>query len=259
MTLPSLFLSHGAPTLPLTDTPARAFLSNLGRSLERPKAILVVSAHWETETPAVNAVERNETIHDFGGFPRALYDLKYPAPGAPALAAEIAKTLREAGFPCAIDTKRGLDHGAWVPLMLMYPEADLPVVQLSIQSHLGPEHHLKLGQALAALRDENILVLGSGGYTHNLRALDRWRLDGPERPWVGEFSDWIGAALTEGRTGDVTAYRRLAPHAAEAHPEEDHFMPLFVALGAGGEGARATRLHRSITFGSLRMDAYAFS
>jgi 4,5-DOPA dioxygenase extradiol len=216
-----------------------------------------VSAHWES-APVMLSADQAPLVYDFGGFAEKYYRMTYQTPAATALAQRVA-AMMPAEEPVHQHTSRGLDHGAWVPLMLMYPEADLPVVQLSIQSHLGPEHHLKLGQALAALRDENILVLGSGGYTHNLRALDRWRLDGPERPWVGEFSDWIGAALTEWRTGDVTAYRRLAPHAAEAHPEEDHFMPLFVALGAGGEGARATRLHRSITFGSLRMDAYAFS
>ena len=150
MTLPSLFLSHGAPTLPLTDTPARTFLQNVGATLERPKAILVISAHWETEVPTVNAVERNETIHDFRGFPRALYDLRYPAPGSPQLAARIAEQLQASGFACNIDRKRGLDHGAWVPLLLMYPQADIPVLQLSVQTHLGPEHHLRVGRALAA-------------------------------------------------------------------------------------------------------------
>jgi 4,5-DOPA dioxygenase extradiol len=257
--LPSVFVSHGAPTLPLDGCPAREFLRGLGAALPRPRAVLAVSAHWDNAAPAVNRVAVNDTIHDFYGFPEALYRLRYAAPGSAELAGRTQQLLSAAGFEPGTDNARGLDHGAWVPLMLMYPQADVPVVQLSIQSHLGPEHHLKLGQALAALRDEDVLVLGSGGYTHNLRALDRWRLDGPERPWVGDFSDWIHGALTEGRTGDLTAYRRLAPHAAEAHPEEDHFMPLFVALGAGGEGAGVTRLHRSTTFGSLRMDAYAFS
>ncbi len=138
MTLPSLFLSHGAPTLPLTETPAREFLKQLGGTLERPKAILVISAHWETEVPTVNAVAVNETIHDFFGFPRPLYDLRYPAPGSPQLAARIAEQLQAAGFDCNIDRKRGLDHGAWVPLLLMVPQADIPVLQLSVQPHLGP-------------------------------------------------------------------------------------------------------------------------
>ena len=153
-TLPSLFLSHGAPTLPLTDAPARAFLSGLGGVLTPPKAILMVSAHWETAVPTVSAGERNETIHDFQGFPRALYEMKYNAPGSPAVAARVADLLRIAGIDCNIDRSRGLEHGAWVPLLLMYPHANIPVLQLSIQPHRGPQHHLDVGRALAALRLE---------------------------------------------------------------------------------------------------------
>jgi 4,5-DOPA dioxygenase extradiol len=258
MTLPSLFLSHGAPTLPLTDTPARAFLSQLGHTFERPKAILVISAHWETETPAVNAVALNETIHDFGGFPRALYELKYPAPGAPALAAEIAKTLREAGFPCTIDTKRGLDHGAWVPLLLMYPQADIPVLQLSVQPHLGPLHHLRVGRALASLRQQGVLIIGSGSFTHDL---SEFRGHGPNDAapdWVNSFADWFHAALTKNETDALIDYRRQAPFAAKNHPSEEHLLPLYAALGAAGEDARAERLHASATYSVLRMDVYAF-
>jgi len=258
MTLPSLFLSHGAPTLPLTDTPARAFLSQFGRTLERPKAILVVSAHWETETPAVNAVDRNETIHDFGGFPRALYELKYPAPGNSVLAAEIAGTLRNAGFACAVDTKRGLDHGAWVPLMLMYPQADIPVLQLSVRPHLGPLHHLRVGRALASLRKQGVLIIGSGSFTHDL---SEFRGHGPNDPapdWVNRFADWFHGALTKNDTDALIDYRRQAPFAAKNHPTEEHLLPLYTALGAAGEDARAERLHASATYSVLRMDIYAF-
>jgi len=258
MTLPSLFLSHGAPTLPLTDTPARTFLNNAGRTLERPKAILVVSAHWETETPAVNAVALNETIHDFGGFPRALYELKYPAPGAPALAAAIATTLREAGFTCAIDTKRGLDHGAWVPLLLMYPQADIPVLQLSVQPHLGPLHHLRVGRALAALRQQGVLIIGSGSFTHDL---SEFRGHGPNDAaldWVNSFADWFHSALTKNETDALIDYRRQAPFAAKNHPTEEHLLPLYATLGAAGDDARAERLHASATYSVLRMDVYAF-
>ena len=258
MSLPSLFLSHGAPTLPLTDTPARAFLSQLGHTLERPKAILVISAHWETETPAVNAVALNETIHDFGGFPRALYELKYPAPGAPTLAAEIAKTLREAGFACSIDTKRGLDHGAWVPLLLMYPQADIPVLQLSVQPHLGPQHHLRVGRALASLRRQGVLIIGSGSFTHDL---SEFRGHGPNDAapgWVNDFADWFHGALTKNDTDALIDYRRQAPFAAKNHPTEEHLLPLYAALGAAGDEVRAERLHASATYSVLRMDVYAF-
>jgi 4,5-DOPA dioxygenase extradiol len=158
-----------------------------------------------------------------------------------------------------VDESRGLDHGAWVPLMLMYPDADIPVVQIGIQTPLGPEHHLRLGEALAPLRREDVLIVGSGSYTHNLRAMDRGRLNGPEATWSREFSNWVHPRLIGGGdASDLLAYRRLAPHGAHAHPSEEHFLPLFVALGAGGPGAKAERLHESATFGCLRMDAYAF-
>ena len=257
--LPSLFVSHGAPTLPLEDCPASDFLKHLAGTFPRPRAILAVSAHWDTPIPSINRVEANETIHDFYGFPEALYRMRYPAPGSPELADRTRQLLGASGFSVPVDDSRGLDHGAWVPLLLMYPQADIPVVQLSIQSALGPEHHVNLGRALTALRNEDVLVLGTGSFTHNLRTMSRGRIDAPEPLWSQEFSAWVHRALIEARTDDLVAYRRLAPHAAIAHPEEDHFMPLFVAFGAGGDGAQATRLHKSTTYGSLRMDAYAFN
>ena len=256
--LPSLFISHGAPTLPLDDCPARSFIAGLGTALSRPKAIIAVSAHWDTDNPAVNSVPLNETIHDFYGFPEALYRIQYPAAGSPAVAARIRSALESAGFRTTVDTERGLDHGAWVPLMLMYPDHEIPVVQLSIQSRMGPAHHKNLGQAIMAMRDET-LILCTGSFTHNLRLMDRSDLNAPQPQWVQEFSDWIHAALIERRVDALLHYRTLAPFAPRAHPEDDHFMPLFVALGAGGPKATARRLHSSATFGTLRMDAYAFS
>lgn len=256
--LPSLFVSHGSPTLPLDDCPARAFISGLGETLPRPEAILAISAHWDTGSPAVNRVAMNETIHDFYGFPDALYRMRYPAPGSAELAQRTMSALEQAGFHAMTDNERGLDHGAWVPLLLMYPEHNIPVVQLSIQSRLQAAHHLQLGRAISGLRDD-CLVLCTGSFTHNLRLLDRWGLNAPEAPWARDFSAWIHAALVERRMEDLVNYRRLAPFAVQAHPDEDHFMPLFVALGAGGDGASARRLHSSTTFGTLRMDAYAFS
>lgn len=257
--LPVLFVSHGAPTLPLTDCPARDFIAGLGRSLARPKAVLAVSAHWDSDQPLVNRVAVNETIHDFYGFPEALYRIRYPAPGSPELASRVIEALGANGFHADGDNDRGLDHGAWVPLMLMYPEHDIPVIQLSIQSHLGPAHHIRLGRAVSALRDEDLLILCTGSFTHNLRLMDRSGVNAPEPQWVRDFSDWIAAALQQRYTEDLLNYRNLAPFAVRAHPEDDHFMPLFVAIGAGGENARADRLHSSTTYGTLRMDAYAFS
>jgi 4,5-DOPA dioxygenase extradiol len=258
MSMPSLFLSHGSPTLPLTDTPARSFLSEFSGTLARPKAILVVSAHWETSVPTVSAVDRNDTIHDFRGFPQALYELRYPAPGSPAVAARTAELLRASGMDCRIDQSRGLDHGAWVPLLLMYPHADIPVLQLSLQPHLGTGHHLLMGRALAPLRQEGVLIIGSGSLTHDL---SEFRGHGPNDPapdWVNAFADWFHSALTTERTDDLLDYRRQAPFATKNHPSEEHLLPLYVALGAAGENARAERLHASATYSVLRMDVYAF-
>jgi 4,5-DOPA dioxygenase extradiol len=250
--LPSLFISHGSPMMPLRDQPARDFLLGLGAQFERPRAIVMASAHWDTERPAVNAVGVNETIHDFYGFPPALYALRYPAPGDASLAAEIAQTLGG-----DLDHEHGLDHGAWVPLLLMYPDHDIPVVQVSLQSYLGTEHHLMLGKALAPLRERGILVIGSGGLTHNLRRMRAPDENSPAAPDVDAFADWMHAALIEGRTDDLLDYRRRAPQAAMQHPTDEHLLPLYVAMGAGGP--TATRLHASTSYGVLRMDTYAFA
>jgi 4,5-DOPA dioxygenase extradiol len=258
MTIPSLFLSHGAPTLPLTDAPARAFLKSLGGMLPRPKAILVVSAHWETEVPTVNAVPWNETIHDFYGFPRPLYDLRYAAPGSPNVAARIAHLLKTSGFECDIDRHRGLDHGAWVPLLLIYPQADIPVLQLSIQPHLGPEHHLRIGRALRALREEEVLIIGSGSFTHDLSEFRGHGVNDAAPSWVNDFADWFHTALTDERLKDLLDYRQLAPFGRKNHPTEEHILPLYAALGAGGANVHPERLHASATYSILRMDVYAF-
>lgn len=258
--MPTLYVSHGSPMTAISDTPARRFLAGLAASLPRPRAILAVSAHWESAAPMLNAVARNATIHDFYGFPAALFAISYPAPGAPELAESIAAQLRCAGFAPAIDRARGLDHGAWVPLYLAYPAADIPVVQLSVQTALGPRHHLALGEALAGLRSEEILVLGSGSFTHDLGRFRRGRpgIDAPEMADVSEFSEWMDAHIRAHDIDPLAEYRRLAPHAAEEHPTEEHLLPLYVALGAAGETAEAKRLHSSVEYGFLRMDAYTF-
>lgn len=257
--LPALFVSHGAPTLPLTDAPVRRFIESLAASLpERPKAILAVSAHWETARPAVNSVAVNETIHDFHGFPRDLYEIRYPAPGSPDLAQRVRDLLAAGGIASDVDTRRGLDHGAWVPLRMIYPDADIPVAQLSVQTRLGPGHHLALGRLLAPLRDEGVLILASGSFTHDLSSFHDYAhaIDAPEPDWVSRFADWMDATLQEGRTDDLLAYREKAPDARRNHPTEEHLLPLFVALGACEGEVR--RLHASTTHGILRMDVYGF-
>lgn len=255
MALPSIFLSHGSPMLPFTDAPARSFLTGLGASLPRPDAIVVASAHWETFAPEVSGTARNSTIHDFRGFPRQLYELHYDAPGAPQLAAEVAGLLQDAGLSCAVEPLRGLDHGAWVPLLLMYPQADIPVFQVSIQTHLGPAHHVRLGRALASLRERNVLVIRSGSFTHDLSSFRGQAVDEPAPDWVNDFADWFDDALQRNAMDDLLAYRTHAPHAVKNHPTDEHLLPLYVALGAGG---KARRLHASATHSILRMDVYAF-
>ena len=249
--LPALFVSHGAPSLPFDDVPARDFLRGLGREIGKPRAILMVSAHWDTEMPQAASVAVNDTIHDFAGFAKTLYDIRYPAPGDALLAREV--TALTGG---KVDTMRGLDHGAWVPLMLMYPRpmfrwcsCRCKAARRGASHRAGPQHR--------SARQDDVLVMGSGGFVHNLRHVTP--PGAPEPNWSKAFSDWMHDRRMAGDETALTAYRKLAPDAVLAQPSEDHFMPLFVALGAGGETAKATRLHSSTTFGSLRMDAYSFS
>lgn len=256
--LPALFVSHGAPDIILRDVPARRFLQGLGASLPRPRAVVAVTAHWETPRPAVGATPRPGTIHDFGRFDDRLFEMRYPAPGDPALAERVSDLLCDAGLASELDRARGLDHGVWVPLMLMYPDADIPVVPLSVQPDLGPAHHLQVGRALAPLRAEGVLVVASGSFTHDLARFRGRAVESATPEDVDAFAGWFDAALVEGRTGDLLTYRTRAPHAEENHPTEEHLLPLYVALGAAGPGARAERIHASATHGVLRMDAYAF-
>jgi 4,5-DOPA dioxygenase extradiol len=258
-TLPTLFLSHGSPMLAIQDSAARRFLLEFGKQLPRPRAILMISAHWETMGgPAVSLAAQPETVHDFGGFPAALFAIRYPAPGAPELAAEAATLLEQAGFNVKRSQTRGLDHGAWVPLSLMYPDADIPVTQLSLMRGSTPEEHARMGLALAPLREQGVLIIGSGSLTHNLHELDRDHLGAPAPAWVSEFSGWIENKLGEGDRAALFDYRRQAPFAAENHPTEEHLLPLFAALGAAGNDARIERIHASYEYGALAMDAYAF-
>jgi 4,5-DOPA dioxygenase extradiol len=206
----------------------------------------------------VSAADRNDTIHDFHGFPRQLYELRYPAPGSPSVAARVAELVRASGLDCTIDRRRGLDHGAWVPLLLMYPQADIPVLQLSVQPHLGPRHHLELGRALAPLRQEGVLIIGSGSLTHDLSEFRGHGANDPAPDWVNAFADWFHSTLSAGQTEALLDYRRQAPFASKNHPSEEHLLPLYVALGAAGACAHAERLHASSTYSILRMDVYAF-
>ena len=262
--LPSLFLSHGSPMMALEPSPARDFLAGLGTQLPRPRAILIVSAHhdaaYQGGRATVTASSAPPTIHDFGGFPDELFAMRYPAPGDPVLAARIVDLLADHDLTVTADPDRGLDHGAWVPLSLMYPHADIPVVQLSIASNASPEWHYALGQALTPLRDDGVLIIGSGSITHNLRALFSARLpiDAAAPTWVTDFTDWIAERMAADAVDDVLHSVERAPHGADNHPTPEHILPLFVAMGAGGSPLHAERLHHSVTYGLLAMDVYAF-
>ena len=256
--LPTVFLSHGAPTHATEPGAAGRAWEALGRALPRPRAILMASAHWETALPLLTGNPKPQTIHDFGGFPRELYALQYPAPGAPELATRAVALLKDAGITAGVDGCRGLDHGAWVPLLHMYPAHDVPVVQVSLQTEMGPAHHVALGRALAPLAADGVLIVGSGHATHNLRDWATHRGRREPLPYVQAFAQWVGERLTDGDTAALIDYRERAPEAVRAHPTEAHFLPLHVAWGAAREGARAERIVHGVEAGALAMDAWVF-
>ncbi|WP_019938468.1 class III extradiol ring-cleavage dioxygenase [Bordetella sp. FB-8] len=256
MRWPVLFVSHGSPMLAVEPGRTGPVLADWSRSLpEKPRGILVVSPHWMTRGLAVSTRDQQVAWHDFGGFPDVLYHLQYSAPGSPALAARTRQVLAEAGLPAADDARRPLDHGTWVPLRYLYPDADVPVVQLSLDAGRDAAAQYEIGRALAPLRDEGILVIGSGSLTHNLRDIDR---DGaPSASYVKPFQDWYAERLQQERVDELLQWEFEAPQAHRAHPSDEHLMPLYVALGAGN-GDQARRLNDEITYGALAMDAYSF-
>lgn len=257
---PALFVPHGAPTFALRPGAAGAALAGMAKRLALPRAIVMVSAHWDTAEPTVGFAERLQTIHDFSGFPEPLYAIRYPATGCREGAREVVAALLDAGLPARTDDQRGLDHGAWIPLRLMFPEADVPVIPLSIQSGGGPAQAWQLGRALAPLAGRGFLVIASGNLTHNLHDFQLARQNPGQTPaYVRQFPEWIAGRLAAHDTAALLDYRRQAPGGARAHPSEEHLLPFFVALGAGGEKAGAHRFHAGIDDGVLAMDAYAFT
>jgi 4,5-DOPA dioxygenase extradiol len=247
---PTLFLSHGSPSLVLEASPSRAFLTNLANRLGSPRAIVCVSAHWETAGVAVNLAPNPSTIYDFYGFPKELYEQQYPAKGDPGLGNEILKLLRDAGINATGDPNRGIDHGVWSPLSLIYPDASIPVVEVSVQPDQSAAHHLAVGRALAPLRADGILIAGSGSATHNLREIGR------SAPHAVAFDDWLCKAVAAGRTDDLIHAEQRAPEYARNHPTPEHFLPLYAPLGAAGEGAKAEIMNRHFEYGSLSMAAF---
>ncbi len=253
-----LFVPHGSPMFALRPGAAGAAMSALVPHLGTPRAIVVVSPHWDTAVPTVGFATRPETIHDFGGFDPRLYEMQYPATGCPEAAAQVVAALQAAGLPAVQDAQRGLDHGAWIPLRQMFPDADIPVVPLSVQSHLGPAHAFRVGQALAPLAAQNILIVGSGNITHNLRDFMMVSMQGGNTPpYVQAFADWVHARMAARDVPGLLAYRQTA-EGQRAHPTDEHLLPLFTALGAAGDGAQPEAFFRGISDHVIAMDGYTF-
>ncbi|WP_375749428.1 DODA-type extradiol aromatic ring-opening family dioxygenase [Vibrio sp. HN007] len=255
----TLFISHGSPMLAIEDSETSRFLSQLGQQLGKPKAIVVFSAHLDVaDDVIITAGKRPELIYDFYGFPKPLYSLKYPAPGHPELAEDIARIFANAGIESRLDAELGWDHGVWMPLYLMYPDADIPIVQVSINSRIGVESNYRLGKLLAPLRGEGVMLIGSGGISHNLREVFSPNPNKEKRQKVDAFTAWVDDKLQAKDTGSLIEYLKHAPHALFNHPTQEHFMPLFSAMGSS-DLSEVVRLHDAVQYDVLAMDAYQFS
>ncbi|MBN9673073.1 DODA-type extradiol aromatic ring-opening family dioxygenase [Roseibium aggregatum] len=251
-----VFLAHGAPTLALEDTAASRFLKSFAAGQPKPEAILVLSAHWETDGLKLSAPGPLRTYHDFYGFPKPLYEISYPARAEEKRVDETARLLEENGYDVELDSEWGLDHGAWVPLSLAFPSADIPVTALSLPNGSTPSSLYALGKALSPLKEKGVLIVGSGSTTHNLRAI-RPQGTAPE-DWAVRFDNWVDRGL---QTGTSDYFRDLndAPDFRLNHPTEEHLLPLFFAFGAGGPDAHPELLHRSYEYGSLSMSYFRFA
>ena len=257
--LPALFVSHGAPLFAVDPGETGPALTRFGAELTAReggvRGVVVMSPHWMARAPAVMTNPAPATWHDFGGFPQALYELQYPAPGEPALGGRVLELLHQVGIDAMADDQRPMDHGAWVPLMHLFPDATVPVVQVALPVRWGPAEVFAMGQALQPLREQGVLVLGSGSMTHNLAEFFGGARE--PAPYVLEFSRWIEDALARGDLKALLNYRSQAPHAARAHPTDDHFLPFFFALGAAGDDLRANYLSREVVYSMLAMDAFS--
>lgn len=234
-------------------------VSALAQELARPRAVLVISPHWETPVATVGTADQLETIHDFGGFDPALYAIQYPAQGSPLGAQQVVTALEAAGLPVRTDDQRGLDHGAWVPLRHLFPQADVPIVPLSIQHHGGPQHAYRIGQALAPLAEQGWLIVATGNITHNLRDWQQAERGACiDASYAQRFSDWVHGQLISGDTKALLMYRECHPDALRAQPRDEHLLPLFTALGAAGAVPKVDPIYRGISDHVLAMDSYAF-
>ena len=257
--LPTLFVPHGAPTFALDPGAAGAVMIDTAAALPKPRAIVIISPHWDTDIVSVGSAETLATMHDFYGFPQALYELAYPATGSVDASHEVSAAIAKAGLPVVEMPSQGLDHGAWIPLRLMFPNAEVPVIPVSVQSHLGVQGAYALGRALAPLVDQGFLVIGSGNLTHNLGDYRIARQNGGQAPtYVHDFPNWLAEKIMQHDISALLDYRQQAPDAVRAHPSDEHLQPLYVALGAAGDALRIERLHTGVSDDVLAMDAYAF-
>jgi 4,5-DOPA dioxygenase extradiol len=253
--MPAIFISHGPPLIAQSGGPTVDFFKQLGKTLDRPKAIICVSAHWESVQPKITGADNPETVHDFGG-PPGLFSINYPVKGNPALAAEAGNLLALAGFTAEMDPERGLDHGVWIPMMFIFPEPDIPVIQLSLQTEENPAHHFRIGNALKKLRNDGVLIIGSGGAVHNLDEVYHYKMNDRPPDYVSAFDRWLNRMITAGDKDALLDYHRQSPEPEKCHPyPAEHLLPLFVCLGAADEYA-GKMIHHSFLFGTLGMAAY---
>jgi 4,5-DOPA dioxygenase extradiol len=258
--MPSFFIAHGAPLLAIEKNIYTQFLQSLGVSLEKPRAIILFSAHWESAVQKVSDINDFDTIYDFGGFPEELYRIKYPAKGKREVTKEITELFTKQGIAFEVDEKRGLDHGAWVVLRMLYPQADIPVISMSVNPKLTPEEQYKIGKSLAALRKQDILIIGSGGTVHNLGAVNMFKDNGSVDSWALEYEEWLEKHISEWDLESLFNYKSLAPNADIAVPAygNEHFIPLFYAMGAADQERAAKLLHRSYRYGNLSHSVWQF-
>ncbi|WLD94678.1 dioxygenase [Alkalihalobacillus sp. AL-G] len=259
--MPSFFVAHGAPLLAIEDNDYTQFLNNLGCAVPRPKAIVLFSAHWESSVQKVSKVDGYyKTIYDFGGFPEELYRIQYAAKGDQRITTDIQELFTKHGVPHELETERGLDHGAWVVLKLLYPNADIPVISMSVNPQLTPEEQYKVGESLSALQANDILIIGSGGTVHNLSALNMVEDNGAIDQWARDFDEWLARHLKKWDVDSLFNYKSLAPAANRAVPPygNEHFIPIFYAMGAADDRRDARLLHRSYRYGNLSQSVWQF-
>jgi 4,5-DOPA dioxygenase extradiol len=255
--IPSYFFAHGAPSIVLEQNAYTSFLKEFAGNITKPKAIVIFSAHWEDTVQTISTADTYGTIYDFSGFQDELYQMTYPAKGERLLSDKIHSLFAKQGIQSGLDEVRGLDHGSWAVLKLIYPDVDIPVVALSVNRHLSNEEQYRIGRALSELREQDVLIIGSGGTVHNLRRLN-WQAERAD-DWAESFDSWLQSKLEAWDMNALFNYRELAPYAQESVPTNEHFIPLLLAMGAGDKNRQAKLLHRSYQYGNLSLSCWQFN